>query len=714
MAYVAHTRRGMQISHKLLTLGLGGVLATAAVLVGVGAWQSGSFADRTEREVLGHNTRTLDRTTANVSTLVRSVGDEVQRGVDRGNLTAAELLNQRGGVRLSDRTVEWTAINQVSQDKKTVTLPRLLVGEQWLGKNADLGRTTPYVDDARAMAGVEVTMFQRMNDAGELIRVGTTVKSKAGKRAIGTYIPAVGADGKPNPVATAIKSGKPYRGVAQVVDSWFITVYDPIKDSAGRVIGALFTGVPQATALENLTAAVAAGKVGANGWITVFSAAKADAGRVIASSLDGAAGGTDLASADADGKKYVEEIVTQAPALAEGAVWRSSYRLPGSAGAAAGPTTTSVAFYPPYQWAITVGGYDADASGPVTAVREGRRDMLVAFVLVALLLAVAGGLVAAVQARRIARRLGGLTGALSRLANRDLTASVAVSGSDEIAVAGAELNTAIAELRTVMTEVTGASREVSTAAQQVATTGGELAGSADAAATRAGAVNLAAEGVSHVVQTVAAGAEEMGASISEISSNAQDAAQAGRDGVGLTSAAAAVINELRGSTTKITDVVRLIATIAEQTNLLALNATIEAARAGETGKGFAVVAGEVKELAQETARATEDVTARVAAIEGDTARAVTAIDAISARIAQVNDYQTAIAAAVEEQAATTSEMARNISEVAAGSREIAEGINVVSGAVDGTRQSISVSHRAADELNATARRLTGLVDRFTV
>jgi methyl-accepting chemotaxis protein len=711
---MARTRRGMQISHKLLALGLGGVLITAGVLVGVGAWQSGSFADRTEREVLQQNTRTLDRTTANVTTLVRSVGDEVQNGVNRGNHAASVLLTQRGGVELSDRTVEWTAINQVTQDKKKIALPRLLVGDTWLGQNADFGKTTPYVDDARELAGVEVTMFQRMNDAGEMIRVGTTVKSKAGKRAIGTYIPAVLADGKANPVTTAVMSGKTYRGVAQVVDNWFITVYDPIKDSSGKVIGALFTGVPQTSALENLTAAVTAGKVGTNGWITVFSAAKADAGRVIASSFDGAADSTDLDSTDADGKRYVEEIVTQAPTLADGAFWRSTYRLPGSAGAAAGPTTASVAYYPPYQWAITIAGYDADASGPVVAVRDGRRHMLMEFLVAALLLAVVGSVGATVFARRVSRRMRGLTEALSGLANRNLTASVAVSGSDEIAVAGAELNTAIAELRTVMTEVTGASREVSTAAQQVAATGGELAGSADAAATRAGAVNVAAEGVSHVVQTVAAGAEEMGASISEISSNAQDAAQAGRDGVGLTSAAADVINELRSSTTKITDVVRLIATIAEQTNLLALNATIEAARAGETGKGFAVVAGEVKELAQETARATEDVTARVAAIESDTARAVTAIDAISARIAQVNDYQTAIAAAVEEQAATTSEMARNITEVAAGSREIAEGINVVSGAVDGTRQSIAVSHRAADELNATARRLTGLVDRFTL
>ncbi|MEV4350672.1 methyl-accepting chemotaxis protein [Actinoplanes sp. NPDC049596] len=703
----------MQISHKLLALGLGGVIGTAAVLVLVGAWRSGDFAQSTEREVVALNEANLQQISSDMTTLVSSVGNEVQNSVDVSMNAADKLLAQRGGVAFSDRTATWTATNQVTNTKTTVTLPRMTVGGTWLGQNKNLKVTTPFVDDAASISGAVVTVFQRMNTAGDLLRVGTTVKAANGNRAIGTYIPAT-ADGKANAVAAAIKAGKSYRGVAKVVDTWYITAYDPIKNSSGAVIGSLFAGIPQSQALENLTAAVASGEVGRNGWATVFSTSPADAGRVVASSLGSASTSVDADSTDANGAKYVAEIVAKAPTLEDGATWTTSYKLPGASGAEPGATTTTVAYYAPYSWAIAIGGYDADAAGPINAVRDGRKNMLFAFVLAAVLLAVAGGLIAAVLARRISSRLGGLTGGLSRLAKRDLTVVVPVDGKDEIAVASAELNSAVDELRTVMVEVTAASHEVAGTAQQVAATGGELAGSADEAASRAGHVNVAAEGVSHVVQTVAAGAEQMGASISEISNNAQDAAQAGRDGVGLTAAAAGVIGELRASTTAIADVVRLIASIAEQTNLLALNATIEAARAGETGKGFAVVAGEVKELAQETARATEDVTARVQAIESDTSRAVDAIEAITARIAQVNDYQTAIAAAVEQQAATTAEMARNISEVASGSRDIAEGISVVSGAVDGTRASVAVSHRAADELDATARKLTGLVDRFTV
>ncbi|WP_229072292.1 methyl-accepting chemotaxis protein [Actinoplanes sp. DH11] len=704
----------LRILHQLLILGLGSVLVTALVLVLVGAWQSARFADSTQREVLQQNQAELDRTASAVTTLVQTVGDEVQNGVDVGMNSASGLLEQRGGVRLAKRTATWTATNQVNQEKTRVTLPRVTVAGTWLGQNTDPDRSTPLVDDTKDLVGGEITLFQRMNAAGDLLRVATTVRSKAGTRAIGTYIPAVGADGKPNAVAAAIKAGKSYRGVAQVVDTWYITAYDPVKDADGDVIGAYFVGVPQAEALKNLVSAISGQQVGQNGWVSVYSTLPADRGRVIASSLSGAAGTNGLEATDAAGTRYVEEIVTQAPQLEDGATWRTRYQLPGSAGAQAGPTTTTVAYYGPYQWAVAVGGYDADAERTVEAVRDGRSTMLTAFVIAAVLLALVGAVVAWYQAARLSRRLGRVTGALTRLASRDLTVSAEDRGHDEIGEAATALNTAATELRSVILEVTGVSDEVAGTARRVAATGGELSSASDTAADRAGTVSVSADTVSHVVQTVAAGAEQMGASITEISHNAQEAAQAGRDGVGLTAAAAGVITELRASTSAIAEVVKLIANIAEQTNLLALNATIEAARAGETGKGFAVVAGEVKELAQETARATEDVTARVAAIEADTARAVTAIDAISSRIAQVNDFQTAIAAAVEEQAATTAEMARNISEAAHGSRDIAEGIGTVSGAMEGTRRSVAEAHRAADELTATAQRLTGLVGRFTV
>src|SRR5690606_39234231 len=170
----------------------------------------------------------------------------------------------------------------------------------------------------------------------------------------------------------------------------------------------------------------------------------------------------------------------------------------------------------------------------------------------------------------------------------------------------------------------------------------------------------AADEVSRNVLTVSSGAEQMGAAINEISQSANDAATVAARGVDKAAETTQRVERLGDSSLEIGAVIKVITAIAEQTNLLALNATIEAARAGEAGKGFAVVASEVKELAQETARATEDIARKVEAIQTDTTGAVSAIDEISQIVASINDFQLTIASAVEEQTATTNEMSRSV------------------------------------------------------
>jgi methyl-accepting chemotaxis protein len=702
----------MQLRHRLLALGAGGAVMTAVILFAVGAVETAQFSSDARSEVGELSEADRSHVSEGVTRLAAGVGDGVQASVNRAQQVSISELGQRGGAQFAGQTVTWQATNQLTQQVTSVTLPRVLVGGVWLGQNRDPKVATPFVDDVRAMVGGTVTMFQRMNAAGDLLRVATNVPNKAGLRAIGTYIPAVGTDGQPNAVAAAIRDGKSYRGVAQVVDTWYITGYDPVKDASGAVVGALYFGVPQAEAIAGLVKTIAETKVGTNGSVTVYSTAAADRGRIIASGATSEVGQNRLDAADAKGAKYVDEITTEAPKLATGATYKASYTLPGLTDAKAAESPMTVTYYAPYKWAIVTQGYGPDIDALTVPLDRGRTTMLTTFAVAALVLALLFGSVAWFWANRLSGRLGGLTGALARVAHRDLTASVPAEGNDEVARMGTALNTAVGELRGLLGEISATASDVSTSAEQVATIGRELETAASTAASKAEGVAASARDVSHNVKTVSTGSGEMAASIREISQNAHEAASVAHDSVRLAQQATQVMGRLGESSLQIADVVKVISSIAEQTNLLALNATIEAARAGESGKGFAVVAGEVKDLAQQTARATGDVTDRVAAIRTDTESAVQAIGAITDAIDRVNDFQRAIAAAVEEQTATTEEMRRNVTNAAQSSTDIAANIDTVTESMANAQHAVESSRAAADRLNTNAHTLSDLVARF--
>jgi methyl-accepting chemotaxis protein len=302
--------------------------------------------------------------------------------------------------------------------------------------------------------------------------------------------------------------------------------------------------------------------------------------------------------------------------------------------------------------------------------------------------------------------------ALGKLSDGDFTVEITKEYSGEFDSLKKALNTMSRQVRTALLQIGNEIGVLAADSEQLGKASQQMSASAEETAAQANVVSAASEQVSTNIQTVATGADEMGASIKEIAKNTADATKIAHNAVQLAHSTNATVKKLGVSSAEIGQVIKVITSIAQQTNLLALNATIEAARAGEAGKGFAVVANEVKELAKQTAKATEDISQKIQAIQQDTGGAVTAIGQITEVIGQISDIQNTIASAIEEQSATTNEISRNLAEAAKGGADITLNIASVAQVATTTTEAAGQTQASAKSLEDMAAQLRELVSQF--
>ncbi len=305
--------KNVKLQTKLLTLGITMTVIPLLVVSTVVFVQNKRIVAVAEQGNTDLAYADLDHIAMNIYGMCKAQQEMLQGNIDSSLNVAREVLRNTGDIRLAEETVTWDAVNQFTKTSQRVTLPKVMVGETWLGKISDMATPAPVVDQTQNLVQATCTIFQRMNEAGDMLRVSTNVQKLDGARAIGTYIPKTRPDGTADPVVASVLQGQTYQGRAFVVNKWYITAYEPIRDASQNIVGMLYVGVPQES-VASLRQSIMAVEVGKTGYVYVLDFA----GNYVISEK-GTRDGENLYDArDANGDLFIQEICKKATVLDEG------------------------------------------------------------------------------------------------------------------------------------------------------------------------------------------------------------------------------------------------------------------------------------------------------------------------------------------------------------------------------------------------------------
>lgn len=727
---------GTKITGAIVSL----VLVTALSIVGIAVIKNQTLRTDMGQVIDDLAFNEAKKQAQNMYLLCEAMRQSVEQTVSAHLNVSTDLLERMGPISFSDDLVTWNAVNQFSKKKTVAQLPKMLVGEQWLGQNAAINQPTPIVDEVTELVGGTCTIFQRMNDEGDMLRVATTVEKLDGSRAINTFIPRTNPDGSENKVIATVLKGETFRGRAFVVNAWYVTAYQPIWDAGHeKVVGILYFGEKQEN-VDSLRKGILNSRVGKTGYVFVLGGKGKQKGQYIISKDGKRDGENILGAVDTVGKPFIQTIIKKALALytannSDIPVAREQYLWKNSGESEARMKNVAITYFEAWDWVIGAGYYDDDFSASHEALSSVSSSMIWWIISVAASIAVLALIIGYLIAKRISTPLKLSVEMIENLGNGNLTQRLNFKQVDEIGQLGTAMDAFADNLQDEVLTAFNRLAEGDFTFEAHGLIRDPLNKANDALNDTMAQINLAgsqitagANQVSDSSQSLSQGATEQASALEEISSSmaeigsqtkhnadsaiqantlaqeAQNVAELGNTQMTTMIEAMAEINQ---SSQDISKIIKVIDEIAFQTNLLALNAAVEAARAGQYGKGFAVVAEEVRNLAARSAKAARETSDLIEGSVQKVENGASIADATGEALAKISEGVTKVSDLVAEIAKSSNEQANGIAEITTGLHQID----------DVTQQNTSTSEEsaaAAEQLAAQANQLHSMLSRFTL